>query len=181
MSDNSSRTSSPTPLASFIKSSEFNLTFIQHNCANSNPILISLFSSFSKKAPPVIVAVQEPFLYNDQPLSVPSYTLISPPKPANGKVLCCFYVLTAFLDSISFVPLFFQRGDFCGLSFSFPDKGFRPLFKSFTIYNVYNKHVGRSARSVPPQLCFQKSSLPTLVIGDFNLHHHFTDTQRVFN
>src|SRR5258706_7740171 len=108
MCDTSSRTSSSAPLASFIKSSDFNLTFIQHNCANSNPILISLFSSFNKKSPPVIVAVQEPVLYKDQPLSVPSYTLIAPPKPSVGKVLCCFYVLTAFLDSISLVPLFFQ-------------------------------------------------------------------------
>src|SRR5258706_8033165 len=179
MCDSSSSTESSPPLASFIKSSEFNLTFIQHNCANSNPILLSLFSSFNKKSPPAMVAIQEPYLYKEQPLSVPAYTLITPPKPSDGKVLCCFYVLTAFLDSISLVPLFFNRGDICGLSISFPDKGFRRLFKSITIYNIYNKHLGRFSRSVPPHLCFQKSSLPTLIVGDFNIHHHSTDPERI--
>src|SRR6266699_6889546 len=107
----SSRSPSPAPLASFTQTSTFSLSIIQHNCANSNPIMISLFSSFNKKQPPVIVAVQEPFLYKDQPPSVPSYTLISPPKPTSGKVLCCFYILTTFLDSLSLVPLFFQKAD----------------------------------------------------------------------
>src|SRR5258708_21799061 len=157
MCDNSPRTPSPAPLANFKKSSDFNLTIIQHNCANSNPIMISLFSSFNKKQPPVIVAVQEPFLYKDQPPSVPSYTLISPPKPTSGKVLCCFHILTTFLDSISLVPLFFQKADMCGLSITYPDSGFRHLFKSLTIYNIYNKHSGRFTRSVPLQQCFLKS------------------------
>src|SRR6266566_8571098 len=110
MCDCLSRTPSPAPLASFIQSSCFNFTIIQHNCANSNPILISLFSSFNHNTPPVIVAIQEPFLYKDQPPSVPSYTLIAPPKPPNAKVLTCFYILTTFLESISLVPLFLKRG-----------------------------------------------------------------------
>src|SRR5258706_1915410 len=138
MCDSPSRTPSPAPLASFIQSSIFNLSIIQHNCANSNPILISLFSSFNHSSPPVIVAIQEPFLYKDQPPSVPSYTLIAPPKPTDGKVLSCFYILTSFLNSISLVPLFFDRRDICGLSISYPDNGFRHLFKSLTIYNIYN-------------------------------------------
>src|SRR6266568_1059857 len=176
----STRSSSPAPLASFTQTSIFSLSIIQHNCANSNPIMISLFSSFNKKQPPVIVAVQEPFLYKDQPPSVPSYTLISPPKPPNAKVLSCFYILTSFLNSISLVPLFFNRGDICGLSISYPDNRFRRLFKSVTIYNIYNKHSGRFSRLVPPQLCFQKSTLPTLVLGDFNIHHQSADPLRNF-
>src|SRR6266581_2355630 len=180
MRDSPSRTPSPAPLASFTQTSIFSLSIIQHNCANSNPIMISLFSSFNKKQPPVIVAVQEPFLYKDHPPSVPSYTLIAPPKPSNGKVLSCFYILTSFLNSISLVPLFFNRGDICGLSISYPDKGFRRLFKSLNVYNIYNKHSGRFTRSVPTQLCFTKSILPTLVVGDFNIHHHSADPSRKF-
>src|SRR6266702_878704 len=176
----SSRSPSPAPLASFTQSSMFSLSIIQHNCANSNSILISLFSSFNRKSPSVIVAIQEPFLYKDQPPSVPSYTLIAPPKPTDGKVLSCFYILTSFLNSISLVPLFFNRGDICGLSISYPDNGFRRLFKSLTIYNIYNKHSGRFSRSVPPQLCFQKTTLPTLVLGDFNIHHQTADPLRNF-
>src|SRR5260221_644189 len=132
MCDSPSRTPSPAPLASFRQSSTFNFTIIQHNCANSNPILISLFSSFNHSSPPVIVAIQEPFLYKDQPPSVPSYTLIAPPKPTDGKVLSCFYILTSFLNSISLVPLFkfFNIGDICSLSISYPDNGVSFLFES---------------------------------------------------
>src|SRR6266699_1797528 len=180
MCDSPDRTPSPAPLASFKQPSTYNFTIIQHNCANSNPILISLFSSFNHNTPPVIVAIQEPFLYKDHPPSVPSYTLIAPLKPSNGKVLSCFYIRTSFLNSISLVPLFFNRGDICGLSISYPDKGFRRLFKSLTIYNIYNKHSGRFSRSVPPQLCFQKTTLPTLVLGDFNIHHQTADPLRTF-
>src|SRR6266566_1289607 len=180
MCDSPSRTPSPAPLASFIQSSCFNLSIMQHNCANSNPIMISLFSSFNHNSSPVIVAIQEPSLYKDQPPPVPSYTLIAPPKPSNAKVLSCFYILTSFLNSISLVPLFFNRGDICGLSISYPDNGFRRLFKSVTIYNIYNKHSGRFSRSVPPQLCFLKSTLPTLVLGDFNIHHQSADPLRNF-
>src|SRR6266566_6172010 len=108
MCDNSSRTPSPAPLASLSTTYQDSIVIIQHNCATSNPILISFFSSFKKHSQPAIVAIQEPFLFNGQPPSVPSYTLISPP-PATGKVRCCFYVQTAFLDSISLVPLFFDR------------------------------------------------------------------------
>src|SRR5260221_5459719 len=176
----SPRSPSPAPLASFTQSSMFSLSIIQHKCANSNPILISLFSSFNRKSPPVIVAIQEPFLYKEQPPLVPSYTLIAPPKPTSGKVLTCFYILTTFLDSISLVPLFFKRCDICGLSISYPDKGFRRLFKSLTIYNIYNKHSGTFSRSVSPQLCFQKSTFPTLVLGDFNIHHQSADPLRTF-
>src|SRR5258708_37948049 len=116
MCDNSIKTPSPAPPASFRQSSTFNLSIIQHNCANSNPILISLFSSFNHNSPPVKVAIQEPFLYKDQPPSVPSYMLIAPPKPTNGKVLSCFYILTSFLNSISLVPLFFNTGDIIDFS-----------------------------------------------------------------
>src|SRR6266566_8630869 len=110
MCDNLSRTPSPAPLPSFSTTSKDSISIIQHNCDTSNPILISLFSTFKKNSQPAIVAIQEPFLFNGQPPPVPSYTLIAP-SPATGKVRCCFYVQTSFLNTISIVPLFFNRGD----------------------------------------------------------------------
>src|SRR6266550_7004768 len=179
MCDNSSRTPSPAPLASLSTTNQDSIVIIQHNCATSNPILISLFSSFKKHSQPAIVAIQEPFLFNGQPPSVPSYTLISPPNSPTDKVRCCFYIQSAFLNSISLVPLFFNRGDLCGLSLSFPNTGFRHLFKSLTIYNGYNSHINRFTRSIHPTEVFIKSNLPTLVLGDFNIHHPTTDPQRM--
>src|SRR6266566_1267494 len=180
MCDNLSRTPSPAPLPSFSTTSKDSISIIQHNCDTSNPILISLFSSFKKNSQPAIVAIQEPFLFNGQPPSVPSYTLISPPNSSTDKVRCCFYIQTAFLDSISLVPLFFDRGDLCGLSLSFPSTGFRRLFKSLTIYNGYNVHINRFQRSISPTILFKASNLPTLVLGDFNIHHPTSDPQCIF-
>src|SRR6266576_2703064 len=170
MCDNSSRTPSPAPLPSFSTTSKDSISIIQHNCATSNPILISLFSSFKKNSEPAIVMIQEPFLFNGQPPSVPSYSLISPPNSPTDKVRCCFYIQSAFLNSISLVPLFFNRGDLCGLSLSFPSSGFRRLFKSLTILNGYNSHVKRFSRSISPASLFVQSTLPTFVLGDFNIH-----------
>src|SRR6266566_4796371 len=175
-----SRSPSPSPLASLSTTNQQSVTIIQHNCATSNPILISLFSSFKKNSQPAIVAIQEPFLFNGQLPSVPSYTLISPPNSPTVKVRCCFYIQTIFLNSISLVPLFFNRGDLCGLSLSFPSFGFRRLFKSLTILNGYNSHVDRFSRSLPPVSLFSQSTLPTLVLGDFNIHHPSSDPQRAF-
>src|SRR6266566_272979 len=181
MCSNSSRTTSPAPLASFSPTTNFeNISIIQHNCATSNPILLSLFSSFRNSSQPAIVAIQEPFLYNGQPPAVPSYTLITPPTSSTEKVRCCFYIQTLFLNSISLVPLFFNRGDLCGLSISFPNTGFRRLFKSLTILNGYNSHINRFTRSILPTEMFIKSNLPTLVLGDFNIRHPTTDPQRTF-
>src|SRR6266550_2724010 len=180
MCDNSSRTPSPAPLASLSTTNQDSIVIIQHNCATSNPILISLFSSFKKYSQPAIVAIQEPFLFNGQPPSVPSYTLISPPNSSTDKVRCCFYIQTAFLNSISLVPLFFNRGHLCGLSLSFPSTGFRQRFKSLTILNAYNSHVNRFSRSLLPASLFVKSTLPTLVLGDFNIHHPSSDPLRAF-
>src|SRR6266566_3059653 len=175
-----SRSPSPSPLASLSTTNQQSISIIQHNCATSNPILISLFSSFKKNSQPAIVAIQEPFLFNGQPPSVPSYTLISPPNSSTDKVRCCFYIQTAFLNSISLVPLFFNRGDLCGLSLSFPSFGFRRLFKSLTILNGYNSHVDRFSRSISPTTLFKDSNLPTLVLGGFNIHHPTSDPQRIF-
>ena len=57
-----------------------------------------------------------------------------------------------------------------------PDSFFNPSTTGFTIINSYSTK-GRSnkPRSVPPDLIFPSSPLPTLTLGDLNIHHPTAD------
>lgn len=154
------------------------LTIIQHNTNCSNQVLLSLFSSFNSKNLPHVVAIQEPFLYQNSPLNVPAYSLIFPPMNKDTKVRVCFYVLKSWEATISFSHLFFDRGDFCGISFTFKKAVFSRGFTSLSLYNVYNAHIDRTTRSVNHLLAFPPSPHPSLVLGDFNIHHQLSDPLR---
>jgi len=62
-----------------------------------------------------------------------------------------------------------------------PDGFFNPSTTGFTIINSYSTN-GRSnnTRSVPPDIIFPSSPLPTLTLGDLNIHHPTADPRRVF-
>jgi len=62
-----------------------------------------------------------------------------------------------------------------------PDGFFNPSTTGFTIINSYSTK-GRlnNTRSVPPDIVFPMSSLPTLTLGDLNIHHPTADPVRVF-
>jgi len=62
-----------------------------------------------------------------------------------------------------------------------PDGFFNPSTTGFTIINSYStKGRPNNTRSVPPDIIFPSSPLPTLTLGDLNIHHPTADTLRVF-
>jgi len=62
-----------------------------------------------------------------------------------------------------------------------PDGFFNPSTTGFTIINSYStKGRANNTRSVPPDILFPSSSLPTLTLGDLNIHHPTADPLRVF-
>jgi len=62
-----------------------------------------------------------------------------------------------------------------------PDGFFNPSTTGFTIVNYYSTK-GRlnNTCSVPPEIIFPASPLPTLTLGDLNIHHPTADPLRVF-
>jgi hypothetical protein len=128
-----------------------------------------------------VVAIQEPFLYNGYPLWVPNYLLLSPPVSPNYKIFTCFYIHSSFASSISFVPLFFDRGDFCGISITFSQASFNHHLSSLFLYNTYNRQCLWHTRSVPPTTAFTKSHHPSMVVGDLNIHNPISDLDRTFS
>jgi hypothetical protein len=131
MSGTTYRSPLPPPLQSYTKKHPTQLPVIQHNCASSNHILLSLFSSFSSTFPPCIVAIQEPFLFNGAALKLRNYQLICPPLSPNYKIFTCFYILSSFAISVSFVPLFFDHSDFCAISLFFSSSPSSNIYHQF--------------------------------------------------
>jgi len=63
-----------------------------------------------------------------------------------------------------------------------PDGFFNPSTTGLTIINSYStKGLSNNTRSVPPDLIFPSSPLPTLTLGDLNIHYPTSDPLRTFN
>ena len=145
-------------------------------------MFLSLFGSFSQLAlPPSIVALQDPPVYRGKLPSFNLFTLFSPPTDRGCKAPVAFYVYRSFVDSVSLLPRFFGRGDVMALDLFTPGGFFNPSTTGFTIVNSYSTK-GRlnNTRSVPPDIVFPVSPLPTLTLGDLNIHHPTADPLRVF-
>ena len=62
-----------------------------------------------------------------------------------------------------------------------PDGFFNPSTTGFTIVNSSStKGCRNNTRSVPPDIIFPVSHLPTLTLGDYNIHHPAAEPARVF-
>jgi hypothetical protein len=177
MSDTTSRKPSLAALPSHMQHHPNQIPVIQHNCASSNHVLHSLFSSFDLKSPPCIVAIQEPFLVNGSPLRLPNSQLIYPPVSPSYNVFTCFYFISSFVDSGSFVPMFFDCGDVCAITIILPKETFIHYLPSPSIYNVYNRQNLRHTRTVSPSIILTMSLLPLTVLGDLNKQSPISDPE----
>jgi len=157
-------------------------TLVQHNCLGSWDVFLSLFGSFTQLAhPPSIVALQDPLVYRGKLPSFNMFSVFSPPTDGGCKPRVACYVYSSFLATVSLLPRFFGRGDVMALDLFTPDGFFNPATTGFTIINSYSTK-GRlnNTRSVPPDIIFPASSLPTLTLGDLNIHHPIADPLRTF-
>jgi len=145
-------------------------------------VFISLFGSFTQLAhPPSIVALQDPQVYRVKLPSFNLFTVVSPPTTGGCKPRVAFYVFSSLLSTISLLPRFFGSGDIMALDLFTPDGFFNPSTTGFTITNSYStKGRSNNTRSVPQDIIFPSSPLPTLTLGDLNIHHPMADSLRVF-
>ena len=145
-------------------------------------MFLSLFGSFTLLAhPPSIVALQDPPVYRGKLPSFNSFTVFSPPTSGGCKPRVAFYVYSSFLSTISLLPRFFGRGDVMALDLFTPNGFFNPCTTGFTIINSYStKGRANNTRSVPPDIIFPSGPLPTVTLGDLNIHHPTADPLRTF-
>jgi len=147
-------------------------------------VFLSLFGFFTQLShPPSIVALQHPSVYRGKLPSFNLFTVFSPPTTGGCNPRVAIYVYNSFLSSISLLPRSFGRGDVMALALFTPDGFFNPSTTAFTIINSYStKGRANNTRSVPPDIIFPSNSnlLPTLTLGDLNIHHPISDPLRVF-
>jgi len=145
-------------------------------------VFLSLLGSFTQLAqPPSIVALQDPPVYRGKLHSFNLFLAFSPPTDGGCKPHVAFYVYSSFLASVSLLPRFFGRGDVMAVDLFTPDGFFNPSTTGFTIVNSYSMK-GRlnNTRSVPPEITFPISRLPTLTLRDLNIHHPMAHPLRTF-
>jgi len=145
-------------------------------------VFLSLLGSFTQLSlPPSIGALQDPPVYRGKLPSFNLFTVFSPPTDGGCKPRVAFYLYSSFLATVSLLPRFFGRGDVMALDLFTPDGFFNPSMTGFTIINSYStKERLNNTGSVPPNIVFPESPLPTLTLGDLNIHHPTADRRRVF-
>lgn len=89
-----------------------------------------------------------------------------------------FYVFSYLLARGTVIPWFLERLDVVAIDIFGTDL-FGLSFSSFRKINLYNLCTQRSSLMlVSPLVAFPDSPHPTLVVGDFNIHHHLPDPLR---
>jgi len=145
-------------------------------------VFLSLFGLFTQLAqPPSIVALQDPPVYRAKLPSFNLFSAFSPPTDGGCKLRLAFYVYSSFLATVSLLPRFFRTGDVMALDLFTPDGFFNPSTTGFTIVNSYRTK-GRlnNTRSISLEIIFPPAPLPTVMLGDINIHHSTANPLRTF-
>ena len=89
-----------------------------------------------------------------------------------------FYVSSYLLAPATVLPAFFDRPDVVALDVFSVDL-FGKSLSHVRILNLYNLWTKRTSQmTVSPLVAFPEPSYPTLVVGDFNMHHPLPDPLR---
>src|SRR5437868_457533 len=132
------------------------------------------------KAPPDIVCLQDPPVWRGRLLSFPGFQSFAPAVSGRPAKVAC-YISSGLLRTASILPLFQDRSDIMTLVVHGLDL-FGSGLPEFRIINLYC-HLGSSssARTISPEVAFPPSPLPTLVVGDFNIHNPMADPVREYS
>lgn len=156
------------------------LTVVQHNCVSNSCIFHTLFSELARSHPEVI-CIQDPLLFNDIPPAAPGFDVVFPPKGRKGKVRVATYISRNLSDT-SFLPMFFDRDNIMANSLFFrggpPD---HQCLERLLVINVYNCKERSSHCITLDRIFHDVPQVPTLIVGDFNIHSPLTDPTRSFN
>jgi len=154
------------------------LSIVQHNCLGSWDVFLSLFNSFaSAKHPPSIVCLQDPPVWRNRLPLYLGFTFFALVL-ANRRPRVAFYVFKAIIDMATVTTTFTCRADLATLDIS-AQSLFGTKAEKFRIVNCYSVWgTTHTERTISPTLALRFVSFPTLVVGDFNIHHPSADPLR---
>ena len=157
------------------------LSIVQHNCLGSWDVFLSLFNSFaSAKTPPLIVCLQDPPVWRNRLPSHLGFTSFAP-SATGHRPQVAFYVFRSLIDMTTITPIFTGRSDVATLEITAPSLLGTTVerFHIINCYSVWGKTI--TERTVAPMLALPLSPFPTLVVGNFNIHHLSADPLRKHN
>jgi len=157
------------------------LSIVQHNSLRSWDVFLSLFNSFaSAKSPPLIVCLQDPPVWRNRLPSHSGFTSFAPSAPSR-RPRVAFHVFRSLIHMATITPIFTGRSDIATLEIAARSL-FGTTVERFHIINCYSLW-GKTIteRAVAPSLALPLSHFPTLVVGDFNIHHPSADLLRKHN
>src|SRR5207302_1466634 len=156
------------------------LSIVQHNSLGSWDVFLSLFNSFrGLPQSPQVVFLQDPPFYRNRLPMFSGFKSFAPPPPQGKAVKVAAYISLDFLNSYSILPVFFGRLDLMAIDVFTPAALFCAANRQFRLYNLYStSSPGPTRRTIVPTDAFRAHSFPTLVVGDFNIHHTLADPLR---
>ena len=141
----------------------------QHNCRGSNVVFLSFCSIIRSRAPTLLV-VQDPFLLNGSPPHAPGFVSLYDTSMSFPRVV--FYLQADFASSASFSLECFNSPHLLALNVQVDHTDLRVL-------NLYNISWD-PARALLPGKALTAHFIPTLILGDFNVHHPTANPTRYF-
>src|SRR5437660_6035325 len=153
------------------------LSIVQSNSLGSWDVFLSLFNSFrGLPQSPQLVFLQDPPFYRNRLPVYSGFKAFAPPPPQGKAVRVAAYISLDFLNSYSILPVFFDRLDLMAIDVFTPSGLFCAANQQFRIYNLYSTNTsGPFRRTITPTDAFCTHAFPTLVVGDFNIHHALSD------
>ena len=117
-----------------------------------------------------LLVVQDPFLFNGSPPRAPGFVSLFDSSLSAPRVV--FYLQEDFARGASFSIECFNSPYILALNVRVDHTDLR-------ILNVYNISWDAS-RAIAPNKSLSASTMPTLVLGDFNVHHPIANPARYF-
>jgi len=155
-------------------------SIVQHKSLGSWDVFLSLMNSFDQlTSPAIIVALQDPPVRRGL---LPSFSTNKCFHPPSAKPRVAFYVYPHVLNSVSLLPVKTSRSDLFLIDIFAPGGLFELQFPRFRITNAYNLPLAPAPfPTISPTDVFQDNPFPSLVVGDFNLHHPAADPLRTLD
>ena len=141
----------------------------QDNCHESNVVFLS-FCSIVRSRSPSLLVIQDPFLFNGSPPRAPGFVSLFDSSLSAQRVV--IYLQEDFARGASF-------SSECSNSPYILALNVRVDHTDLRILNVYNISWDGS-RAIAPNKALSTSTTPTLVLGDFNIHHPIANPARYF-
>ena len=140
-------------------------------------MFLSLMSSLSSlPTTPMIVALQDPPVRNGKLPTFSSWKCFHPPYK---RPRVAFFVHPHLIASTSILPVPSPFDSLFSLDIFTPSALFDFFFSRFRVTNAYSTHQRSPPyRTLAPLDLFPSLPFPLLVLGDFNIHHPFSDPLR---